>query len=56
MKLECNEVILNHPIIEHKLSILRDKSTGTKEFREIIGELSMLLCYEALKDVQLEDI
>lgn len=56
MKLECNEVILKHPIIEHKLSILREKSTGTKEFREIIGELSMLLCYEALKDVKLEDI
>lgn len=51
-----NEVILNHPIIEHKLSILREKSTGTKEFREIVGELSMLLCYEALKDVKLEDV
>lgn len=54
--LQNNEIILRHPIIEHKLSILRNKKTGTKEFREIIGELSMLLCYEALKEVQLEEV
>ena len=54
--LQNNEVILKHPIIEHKLSILRDKKTGTKEFREVIGELSMLLCYEALSDAQLEEL
>lgn len=56
MKKIDNQVVLEHPIVEHKLSILRDKKTGTKEFREIIGELSMLLCYEALKDVHLEDV
>lgn len=55
-ELQDNEVILNHPIIDHKLSILRNKKTGTKEFREIVGELSMLLCYEALKEAELENI
>ena len=49
------EVVLNHPLITHKLSILRDKKTGTKEFREIVGEIAVLLCYEALKDAKLED-
>ncbi len=47
---------LNHPLVEHKLSILRDKRTGTKEFREIVSELSTMLCYEAMKDAELEDI
>ena len=50
------EVVLNHPLITHKLSILRDKKTGTKEFREIVGEIAVLLCYEALKDAKLEDV
>ena len=49
------EVVLNHPLITHKLSILRDKRTGTKEFRELVGEIAVLLCYEALKDAKLED-
>lgn len=47
---------LNHPLISHKLTILRNKETGTKEFREIIGEISSILCYEALKDAELEDV
>ena len=46
--------ILNHPLVSHKLTILRDKKTGTKEFREIVGELSQILCYEAMKDAELE--
>ena len=45
---------LNHPLIEHKLAILRNKETGTKEFRELISELAMFLCYEAMKDAKLE--
>lgn len=49
------EVVLNHPLITHKLSILRDKKTGTKKFRELISEISVLLCYEALKDAELDD-
>ncbi|MCI9177728.1 MAG: uracil phosphoribosyltransferase [Clostridia bacterium] len=46
---------LNHPLIEHKLSVLRDKKTGTKEFRELISEIAMFLCYEAMKDAKLEE-
>lgn len=47
---------LKHPLIEHKLSILRSKSTGTKEFRELIEEIAMFLCYEAMKDAKLEKV
>ena len=50
--MEVNE--LNHPLIEHKLAILRNKETGTKEFRELVSELAMFLCYEAMKDAKLE--
>lgn len=49
-----NEIVLNHPLITHKLGILRDIHTGTKEFRELITEISTLLCYEATKDATLE--
>ena len=48
------EVVLNHPLITHKLAILRDKNTGTKEFREIVTEIAVLLCYEATKDAKLK--
>ena len=46
------EVILKHPMIKHKIAILRNEKTGTKEFRELIKEIAMLLCYEALKDAK----
>ena len=49
-------VVLNHPLISHKLAILRNKETGTKEFRELVGEIAMFLCYEAMKNVELEEI
>lgn len=49
-------IILKHPIIEHKITVLRNKETGTKEFREIAGELATLLCYEAMKDAELEEV
>ena len=49
-------VVLNNPLIEHKLSIIRSKETGTKEFREIIGEIATFLCYEAMSDAVLEDV
>lgn len=51
-----NVIELNHPLVKHKLSILRNKKTGTKKFRELVSELSTMLCYEALKDAILEDI
>ena len=43
---------IEHPLIEHKLGILRDKKTGTKEFRELISEITLFLCYEAMKDAK----
>lgn len=49
-------VVLDHPLVEHKLSILRDKNTGTKEFRELVSELGMLLCYEAMSEAELDDV
>lgn len=47
------EIVLTHPLIKHKLSILRDINTGTKEFRELITEISTYLCYEATKEAEL---
>lgn len=49
------EIVLNHPLIKHKLSILRDKEVGTKKFRELIREITMYLCYEATRDIELYD-
>ncbi|MDR2933525.1 MAG: uracil phosphoribosyltransferase [Oscillospiraceae bacterium] len=49
-------VILNHPLIQHKLSFLRDKNTGAKEFREMIAEIAMLMCYEGTRDLGMEEI
>jgi uracil phosphoribosyltransferase len=49
-------VILNHPLIQHKLSFLRAKETGSKEFREMITEIAMLMCYEATRDLPLEEV
>ncbi len=48
--------VLNHPLIQHKLSILRDKNTGVKEFREIVGELAALMCYEATRNLPTEEV
>jgi len=44
---------VKHPLIDHKLAILRDKKTGTKEFRELISEITVFLCYEAMKDAKI---
>ena len=49
-----NEFVLNHPLITHKLAILRDINTGTKEFRELVTEISIILMYEAMRDAKLE--
>ena len=45
---------LKNPLIEHKIAILRNKETGTKEFRELVSEIAMFLCYEAMQDAKLE--
>lgn len=50
-----NVIVLNNPLIKHKLAIIRDERTSTKEFREIISELSTCLCYEALSDAKLTE-
>lgn len=49
-----NIIVLDHPLITHKLAILRDIKTGTKEFRELIQEISIFLCYTAMEDAKLE--
>ena len=49
-------MVFNHPLIQHKISILRNKSTGTNEFRALIEEIAMLMGYEALRDLPLEDV
>ena len=51
-----NVYVLNHPLITHKLAVLRDKKTGTKEFRELVNEIAMFLCYEAMSDAKLESV
>lgn len=51
-----NVVVFDHPLIQHKTSILRKKTTSDKEFRENIEEITMLMCYEALRDLPLEEV
>ncbi|MDR2570766.1 MAG: uracil phosphoribosyltransferase [Oscillospiraceae bacterium] len=48
--------IITHPLIQHKLTILRDIDTGVKIFREVVGEMAMLMCYEAMRDLPLEEV
>ena len=48
--------VYDHPLIQHKLSIIRDKNTSVKEFREIVSEIAGLMCYEATRDLPLEDV
>ena len=48
--------VLDHPLIQHKLAILRNKDTGVKEFRELIGEISGLMCYEATRNLPTVDV
>ena len=48
--------ILDHPLIQHKLAILRDERTGTKEFRALIGEIAGLMCYEATRNLPTEEV
>ena len=51
-----NVMVFDHPLIQHKISILRNKATGTNEFRALIEEIAMLMGYEALRDLPLEDV
>lgn len=54
--MERKVVIFDHPLIQHKLSILRDSNTSTKDFRELVNEIAMLMTYEATRDLPTEDI
>lgn len=49
-------VIMDHPLIQHKIGYIRRRDTGTKDFRQTIGEIAMLICYEATRDLQLSDV
>jgi len=51
-----NVTVFDHPLIQHKTTIMRMKSTSNKEFRENVEEITMLMCYEALRDLPLEDV
>lgn len=51
-----NYTIMGHPLIQHKISMIRDKNTGTNEFRKLIEEIAMLMAYEALRDLPTEDV
>ena len=48
--------VINHPMIQHKLTIMRNKETGSKDFRQLLNEISLLMGYEVLRDLPLEDI
>ena len=48
--------LLNHPLVQHKISLLRSKSTGTKEFRDLVSEIATLMCYEATRDLPTEEV
>ena len=52
----ANVTIFDHPLIQHKLSILRDVRTSSKDFRELVSEISALMCYEAMRDLPLEEV
>ena len=48
--------VINHPMIQHKLTIMRDKETGSKDFRELLKEISLLMGYEVTRDIPLMDV
>ena len=47
--------VMDHPLIQHKIGIMRVKDTSTKEFRDLVSEIAMLICYEATRDLHLAD-
>jgi uracil phosphoribosyltransferase len=54
--MESKVIVTDHPLIQHKLSIMRDKNTGSKDFRELLAEIAMLMCYEVTRGFQLEEV
>ena len=53
---ELKYTIIDHPLVQHKLSLMRDVTTGSKEFRELVSETSMLMCYEAMRDLPVKEV
>lgn len=51
-----NVTIMTHPLIQHKIGIMRKKTTSTKEFRDLVSEVAMLICYEGTRDLPLADV
>lgn len=51
-----NVIIMDHPLIQHKIGLIRRKETGTKDFRQTISEIAMLICYEATRELKLDDV
>lgn len=49
-------IVMDHPLIQHKIGIMRVKTTSTKEFRDLVAEVAMLICYEATRDLALADL
>ncbi len=54
--MDKNIHIMTHPLIQHKVSILRDKNTTVKQFRELVNEIAMLMCFDATRDLTLKDV
>jgi uracil phosphoribosyltransferase len=54
--MENQVTIFDHPLVQHKLTLMRDKNTGSKQFRELVSEVSMLMCYEATRDLPLMEV
>jgi uracil phosphoribosyltransferase len=52
----ANVHVMEHPLVQHKISFIRRTDTGTKDFRQTISEIAMLICYEATRDLQLKDV
>ena len=52
----ANVYIMDHPLIQHKIGLIRRKDTGTKDFRQTISEIAMLICYEATRELKLADV
>lgn len=53
---QSNVVVMDHPLIKHKITLLRSKNTGSKEFRELISEVTMLMCYESMRTLPMEEV
>ena len=49
-------ILIDHPLVQHKVALLRDKNTGTKEFKEIVSEIATLMCYEATRDLPTQEV